>query len=522
MKSIKCNIIKAGRGDVYGRPFAIGQIYTGPFDYVRQLVSCGYATVDDAAVFDDDSTPQNSEIAIVGKGRMAVEAELNEVTGGIRNLIGVPLALRYASFTPYRLALFGDSRANGGSHLTTVTASAIPAEKVPGALCQLRGDMQIVFNGGISGDTAANWNSAGRVSSSQTVKDLIASNPDICYVQYGMNDYIAGTSAATVVGYLKAAIDKIIGAGIPVVFESCNPASPAAASYINGYASTGGFGANAAAKLAEMRAGNTAMKAWIEQFPSNLAIYVDTSSVTTAADGYAKTDKTYYDGTHLSRRGCRAVAELISHAIDPWFPVKTGQRIKLATPNGMNRSMLNQSGGRAANFSAMAVEAGTATATYQCVVDADGDLCQEYNINVSALAAGVFRVRFDMLPDWVGGSPFFQIAAGDILQAAFDYEIDDGVGGAPIAYQCYGRARCYYDDASSEYTDCGSVAQTGSTDFPRMSMEIGHVLTPLLAQKAAMGSSHMLPATALQCLVFGNLTGSFRLRIKNPQWGKVA
>lgn len=83
MKSIKCNIIKAGRGDVYGRPFAIGQIYTGPFDYVRQLVSCGYATVDDAAVFDDDSTPQNSEIAIVGKGRMAVEAELNEVTGGI-------------------------------------------------------------------------------------------------------------------------------------------------------------------------------------------------------------------------------------------------------------------------------------------------------------------------------------------------------------------------------------------------------------------------------------------------------
>lgn len=83
MKSIKCNIIKAGRGDVYGRPFAIGQIYTGPFDYVRQLVSCGYATVDDAAVFDDDSTPQNSEIAIVGKGRMAVEAELNEVTGGV-------------------------------------------------------------------------------------------------------------------------------------------------------------------------------------------------------------------------------------------------------------------------------------------------------------------------------------------------------------------------------------------------------------------------------------------------------
>jgi len=88
MKSIKCNIIKAGRGDVYGRPFAIGQIYTGPFDYVRQLVSCGYATVDDAAVFDDDSTPQNSEIAIVGKGRMAVEAELNEVTGGIAISLG--------------------------------------------------------------------------------------------------------------------------------------------------------------------------------------------------------------------------------------------------------------------------------------------------------------------------------------------------------------------------------------------------------------------------------------------------
>lgn len=456
-----------------------------------------------------------------------VTSETNPLTGGIRNLeaAGVPVqTFVFGSMIPYRLATFGDSRANAnGTHLTTSTAGTISGEKVPGSLCQIRGDMQVVFNGGISGGLTSDWNSAGRASSSQTVKDLIAATPDLCYIQFGINDYIAGVSASTVVGYLKAAIDKIIGAGIPVIFESCNPAAAAATSYINGYSSAGGFGENAASKLAEMQAGNAAMKTWLAQFPSNIALYVDTSTVTTSADGYAKTDKTYYDGTHMSRMGCFAAANIINSASLPFFPIKSGQRVKCISPNGINRSFLSPTSGRAANFSAIVVENGTATATYQIVTDEDGDLCQEYNVSVTSVGGSTFRVRCDMLPDWVGATPFVTLSAGNILQGAFDYTIDDGSGNAPIAYNVYGRCRIYYDDASNEYTQHGSVAQTASTDFPAITgAESGCILTPRLAVKTAMASGNMTAATSLQCHVIGNQTGTFRLRIKNPQWGKVA
>ena len=88
MEKIQCTIIKSGRCDEYGRPLTVAQKYTGTLDYVRQLYTSGYATVNDVAVFDDDSTPQDSRVATVSKGRIPVEAELDAVTGGISLLIG--------------------------------------------------------------------------------------------------------------------------------------------------------------------------------------------------------------------------------------------------------------------------------------------------------------------------------------------------------------------------------------------------------------------------------------------------
>ena len=88
MEKIQCTIIKSGRCDEYGRPLTVAQKYTGTLDYVRQLYTSGYATVNDVAVFDDDSTPQDSRVATVSKGRIPVEAELDAVTGWISLLIG--------------------------------------------------------------------------------------------------------------------------------------------------------------------------------------------------------------------------------------------------------------------------------------------------------------------------------------------------------------------------------------------------------------------------------------------------
>ncbi|MFZ2973611.1 MAG: GDSL-type esterase/lipase family protein, partial [Ferribacterium limneticum] len=352
--------------------------------------------------------------------KKTLTGRLRKATAGTEAL---PIVFQQGGITPYKLATFGDSRANTGSHRTTVTGVGINGEKVASQLCMLRGDMEIVFNGGISGDTAVNWNSAARVASGQTVKDLIASQPDACKIQYGINDYIAGTAASVVVAALKELIAKVIGAGIPVVFESTNPAAATSVSYINGYAASGGFGASAAAKLAEMQSGNAQMQAWLAQFPGNIAKYVDTSSVTTGDDGYAKTDQTYFDGTHMARnKGARPCAALIDAAISEYFPRRYGQLLKAAYPNGLNRCWLSPTSGRASGVSTPQNESGTVTATYQIVVDDDGDLCQEINLTATVLNAGAFRTRIDLSPDWVGATPFFTIAAGDVLQACVDYE----------------------------------------------------------------------------------------------------
>ena len=427
--------------------------------------------------------------------------------------------------TPYRLAVFGDSRANVTTTQSTTSASNLDmlSEKVAACLTMLRGDMQICFNGGISGDTAANWNSAGRISTSQNVASMLATNPDLCLVQYGINDIIAGTAAATILGNLQALAAKVIGAGVPFIFESINTCAASSVSYINGYSAAGGFGASASTKLATLAAVRSGMQTFLDQFPRTLARYIDTSSVSDAADGYAKTDQTYYDGTHMSRKGCWPAAVLIDSGIIDIFPRRTGIGLNLAYPNGCNVALLTQSSGRAANYSAIAMDNGSGTCTYETGTDANGNYYQQYNVTISALTTGYFSARFDVLPDWVGASPFYTLAAADVMQASIDYTIDNGSGGAPIVHSIRARPRIYYDDASNEYISIGSIAQTASTDYPAMSAaESGRCICPRRAVKAAMASSHMTASTAIQVNVFGTATGTFRLRLYNAQWAKVA
>lgn len=61
----------------------MSQSYTGPVDYVRALVSHGFASVSDAQVFDDDSTPAGSVVATIPVGSSAVSAVVNPLTGGV-------------------------------------------------------------------------------------------------------------------------------------------------------------------------------------------------------------------------------------------------------------------------------------------------------------------------------------------------------------------------------------------------------------------------------------------------------
>lgn len=436
-------------------------------------------------------------------------------------------ANRVGGVAPIRLATWGDSRANtSADHVnSTATGTVLSGEKVASQLCAIRGDMHICFNGGISGDTAAAWNTDanGRATATKAVKDLLAATPDVVLMQYSINDIIAGTSASTIVGYLKALIDKITGAGIPVIFESVNTCAASSASYINGYGSAGGFGASASTKLATLQSVRSSMKSWLDAFPQYLARYVDTSSVSDASDGYAKTDKTYYDGTHMSRLGCRAAAVLINSAIQDLFPQRIGIPLKMPYPNGVNFSMLSPSSGRASNFNAAIFDSGTGSCTYATGNDANGYLYQEYNVTIATLGSSYFAVRLEIVPDWIGVSPFFTLAAADVMQGGVDYYVDNGSGGAPIVSHMYARPRIYYDDASNNFTSMLGVAQLASTDYPALvAAESGRMLAPRLAVKAAMASSNMTTSTAIQCVFSGVSTGSFRVRLSNPQWGKVA
>jgi len=466
----------------------------------------------------------DEDVPVVTKKTDPVTGKPLNLTAGSTSV----LALKTASLKPYRLATFGDSRANSGGQVYGASPNGPSGEKVPGCLSRIRGDIQIVFNGGVSGGTTANWNNntESRVTNKQTVADMLLTCPDMCYIQFGINDIIGAVADATVIANLKDIVNRIVGAGIPVIFESINPCATGSISYINGYSAAGGYGASFAAKQASQIAINAAMQAWLAQFPGNIALYVDTSSVSTAADGYAKADKTYSDGTHMSSIGTMSAAALINTAMLPYWPLRYGQRLKPLYSNPTNRSMLTPTTGRAAKFSAIANESGTATATYSVVVDDEGDLCQEYNVTVSALASGASVQRFDILTDVTGATPILSLVAGDVVQGAVDYYIDNGDGGAPIAANVFARLRMYYDATyntrTTVYTSHGGTtgAALGSTDHPALpAAERGKLLTGAVALDT--DSTHLTVSSALQVYLFCNQLGTYRLRVKNPQCCKV-
>lgn len=441
--------------------------------------------------------------------------------------------LRRTALTPYRMATYGDSRGNL-SVGDVATSSAGPlAERSATQLMLLRGDMRLVFNGGISGDTAANYNSASRTSSTQDLAACIAATPDIVLMQYGINDCIAGTAAATITANLQAAASEFMAAGIFVLFEGIYPCAVGPATYINGYASSGGYSststqAEADAELLITQTVNNSMQAWLATFPGR-AVFVPNTSATAGANGFAKTDQTYYDGTHLSAIGARAVARLDTAAIEQYFPLLDGVPVGGSYRNAVNGGWLTVSSGRASGVNAIVNELGTCTATYQVTTDADGEAVQEVVLTPTALGSGAWRANIQIAPlTAIGAGSSIAWAAADVLQGFLDMTIDDGAGGAPSCFNVQVRPRIYYNDATNEYVEMGSIQQQGSTDHPRYSQaERLRFLSPRRAVKAAMSSSTMLntgsTVTALHVIVCGNvLTTPTRLRFKRGVWRKVA
>lgn len=435
--------------------------------------------------------------------------------------------------THYRLATFGDSRVNTGQVHTGSIASGqiINMDRQPSMLCQVRPDMKLVFNSGLSGATAANWDNdsdtpSGRVTSSKAVSNVLAQTPDAVYMQWlGVNDIIgwngsSPTKAAmisTIVEANKSCAAAFMGSGVFIIAESINPCGPASATYINGISSAGGWGSNFADKQDMANQVNAAMLTWAASWP-DLIKHVDTSSATMGTDGYCKTDGTYYDATHVASRGAYDCALLIDAAIRYKMPVRNVTVLPGTGRSAVRGFWTNPTSGLGEGV-AFTADTGAWSAETYSISGED----QIINFNCTALSGGIARRIVDITPLIIGASAKVPVAAADVLQGRIEFDLSDGAGGAPNCYALSLRPRIYYDDASNEFVAFGQPNVTNSTDWPRMRLQSGSgLLTPGLAVKAAMSNSNVTTSTRFQLLLYANTIGATQLKLRRGEWRKVA
>lgn len=453
---------------------------------------------------------------------------------GAAALLGaVPQRLIRHGGTVKRGATYGDSRANVSyTHtLTYASGAAAVIDKVANAVVELRGDSIMVFNGGISGDGLSNWDNPARTPNFAA---LVQAKPDWVHIQYGVNDIIGWNGVSPtyaafkdgLVSDLKELVGACVGAGIPAtVLEAINPCAASAVSYIGGYPSAGGWGAAAVDKARMAREINAEMRSWIQGF-YDFARFADTEPVLTGSDGYAKTDRTYADGTHFGALGARLAAPIISAAITDLLGVPSRTSLlEIGYRNAMNSAMLGNTGGRMNGFGLMQNEAGNSSAQYAVVIDDDGDLCQEVVITTTDIGAGIARPRLDWAPLFAGASAAIPVSAGDVMQACIRYSIDGGSPGlSPAAGLVVSRPRIFYDDATNEFSQFGLPNAAVTSGIPSMpSMKDATLLSYRVAVKSGLASANILTATtALQLMLYVSQVGVSRIRLKMPEWRRVA
>lgn len=353
---------------------------------------------------------------------------------------------------PYRWACYGDSRANCFTVNTvlapTGSTTAFNDQRSGMWLIGALGDSEIAANFGVSGDLATGWNAAAR-SNSKTINNLVAAalfkgGPvDAVYVQYGINDYIAGASAATVSAAIQSLCVALMGAGFRVVLESTHPASAAS------------YGASAAAKLQATIDGNAILKAWAAGYPRQLA-FADTFAALLDGTGYASAAY-FADGLHFNRAG--AMLSGAACAVAARTILEQRRALIYSSGSRLQPNLIDWSG------PTQYTNADVGTVTFNTptwsIDAATGMPYAEVTMTCTALAGGYARGRWEVHATTIsGGSPRYPIAVGDELQGSAYITADDGAGGVP-PIQCIAIRHRLFSDA--KYADVGAnVAAAGS------------------------------------------------------------
>ena len=425
----------------------------------------------------------------------------NEVVGPDGSPVSGDLANGGAIYKPWRVATFGDSRANTLSTQPDVALSQSVREHTVSAthMCGIMGDAVITRNYGVSGALTSDWASASRTAG-KTIYDLSKSDVDFVHIQYGANDATTLVGAATIVANLKGLVLEVLKSNKKVLFESIQPVAVGASNY--------------AAAQVTIDAVNADMRAWLQNFGNRVA-YAD--SATAIKGGGAYGDNALYmqvDGTyvHLNRNGAKIAGRVCAEAVRTILPRRFG----------LYPAMDNRFAGFVTHgaYTFLNFEVGTASDTSITY----GEDAEGVYIDVvwtpATLSSGECRARIDIAANFLTSAvPYYALNGAEILSASARVVCDSGSGGAPNAYMVSARHRFY---TAAIFRDWGTIppgAPTSDTpDFIEAFDET--LILPSVANTAASVSA--TPAAGagwvFQVFVASGVVGvPVRVRIYNAQ-----
>lgn len=366
---------------------------------------------------------------------------------------------------PYRMITFGDSRARISNATTigiTGSASLINTGRVGAWVAAILGDTEIVGDFGISGDviisslTTNGWNGTAR-SNSKTIANALRMRPDVCYIQYGINDIAGGATSANIIAEFKKLISELMAGGARVIVDSIMLFDPTAASATIAPAS-------ADAAQTTLLAVNAALQTWCAGYPGKVVFVDSTSVIRLASTGYG--DPQYFDsdnlGVHPNKRGAQLMGAKVAAAARTLLPQRSAGVYFVGPTENPNLVDWNSP----TMFTAVETGSMTVSTPTWNLDTSTGNIYSglpyaEVTFTCTALASGSAKARLEIHATGISGAtPTWPIFAGDVFQASGYLVIDDGAGGSPAMQSTFMRQRLFAD---SKFGDFGMLA--GTTDL---------------------------------------------------------
>lgn len=401
---------------------------------------------------------------------------------------------------PWRIATYGDSRVNTSSTAPDVASFQLVTNvRVPAWVAAYLGDAEITRNYGVSGDAAVNWSSTSR-SGGKTFSDMDTSDVDAVLIQYGINDCMALTPAATIVTALKALISECFRAGKLVIFESINPIRSPATSPAQAQAIADSV--------------NASMQQWISLF-QNQAVFCNTAPLLKSPDGYANPRYYNADGIHFVTPGAQFAAKLIAQEARKMLPRRA---FTFLSPDTLSPNLLDLFSPSV--FSA--VEVGTASTVVTSSGQDINGFYTDYTYTPLTLSSGECRLRLELSVNFqTSTQPAYALIGNEVLQGSARIICDDGQGGAPNAYSVCLRHRFY---TGSVFRDWGVIPPGGTFADLTEKFDL-QLITPRVANATASVVANPSSGAGyqLQAIVSSQVVNKpVRVRIYNGQCRRVA